>query len=523
MCSTLCACLLGLPTLAVAQAQANTAAEVAPPRPAAITVVSDDNYPPYILRDARDRLQGILVDSWALWEKRAGVRVDLRAMDWAKAQQTLLAGKADVIDTIFATEARRALYEFTQPYARLDVPIFFHESLSGIVNADSMNGFTIERASRAKTEFLSRMSHELRTPLNAILGFSQLLELDRTLPDRPQRFVKEILGAGEHLLALINEVLDLAQVEAGRITLSPELLSVVEIGKEVLTLMQPLAEQRQVVLPANLDATHWVRADRTRLKQVLVNLVSNAIKYKVVGGTVSLESTVQDDQTLRIGVHDTGTGIPPERLPHAFEAFNRLGVEGGAIEGTGIGLSICRRLVELMGGKISVHSRLGEGSEFRVELPRAQVTEVAQPSVHRPASTPDGPSQQAAGRRLLYVEDNPANVRLMQGIVGRHAHLHLFTAPTAALGIEMARTQRPDLLLLDINLPDMDGHTLLGVLRADPATRDIPAVAVKAIAMADDRTRARHAGFNEYLAKPIDLPRFEAMLERLLGDAASRN
>ncbi len=809
----------------------------APPK--SITVVMDDNYPPFIFRDSSGQLQGILKDTWGLWEARTGIAVKLQAMDWAKAQQAIQAGQADVIDTIFVTEARKGIYEFTAPYAKLEVPIFFHHSVSGIVDADSLKGFTVgvkdgdacidvlrehgvdsmkkypsysavisaaaagdvrvfcvdqppaiyllnqlgvekdfrrsvplysgefhravrkgdtallrvvedgferitasehrkieqkwygseltgrrvlpyvrygayallgvllvattlafwnltlrrrvkaktaelsrslealndakrvaertlarlnatleaipdllfevdvegryldyraaraelllvppdqflgrtvrdvmpaaeaetviaalreasirgsssgaqlrlnlpqgehwfelsvsrkrsstpeddrfivlsrditdrkrdeqelarhrdelellvqershelvvardaaEEASRAKSEFLSRMSHELRTPMNAILGFSQLLEIEGALLPRSQRFVQEIVRAGNHLLNLINDVLDLAQVESGRMTLSPEPLPLAELGQEVLTLMQPLAVQCGLTLTPGVFDGLVVRADRTRLKQVLVNLVSNAIKYNRAGGSVNLDAAVRDEQTLRITVSDTGVGIAPERLSQAFEPFNRLGAEFGTIEGTGIGLSICRRLVELMGGRIGVASTPGKGSEFWVDLPRDRLdgTQTGQADAGAILAPPASSTRPA---KLLYVEDNPANLRLMENIIGHHAGLQLLCATSGGLGIELARAHKPDLILLDINLPDMDGYAALAELRADVRTRGIPAVAVTANAMPNDAHRAHAAGFDEYLAKPIDLMQFDALLARMLSPAGA--
>jgi len=375
-----------------------------------------------------------------------------------------------------------------------------------------------QEASRAKSEFLSRMSHELRTPMNAILGFSQLLDLDRTLLPRSQKFVREILRAGDHLLNLINDVLDLSQIEAGRLTLSPEPLVVAALGREVLTLMQPLAEQHGVTLKMGTCDGLVVRADRTRLKQVLFNLVSNAVKYNRASGSVQLDAAALDEQMLRITLRDTGVGIAPERLKQLFEPFNRLGAEFSSIEGTGIGLSICRRVVDLMGGRIGVASTLGTGSEFWIDLLRDRLAESA------PTQTDDGVSPDPApsptrAAKVLYVEDNPANLRLMEQIIKRHDGLQLFTAPSAGLGLELARAHKPDLILLDINLPDMNGYALLAALRADVYTREIPAVAVTANAMSSDAQRAREAGFDEYLAKPIDVTQFDALLLRLLGHA----
>ena len=378
-----------------------------------------------------------------------------------------------------------------------------------------------ETANRAKSEFLSRMSHELRTPMNAILGFSQLLDLDQSLLPRSKRFVHEILHAGNHLLTLINEVLNLAHVESGRMTLSLEPLPLAELGHEVLKLMQPLADQGGVTLKTGLLDGLVVRADRTRLKQVLVNLISNAIKYNRAGGSVRLDASALDERMLRITVRDTGVGIAPKHMSQVFEPFNRLGSEFGPIEGTGIGLSICRRIVELMGGRIGVVSSPGEGSEFWIDLPRDRLAEPphGQAILYGVNLGPAPAPTRAA--KLLYVEDNPANLRLMEHIIGRHEGLELLTATSAAIGLELARAHMPDLILIDINLPDMDGYVMLATLRADVRTRDIPAVALTANAMPSDKQRAHDAGFDEYLSKPIDLKQFDALLQRVLTPPGS--
>lgn len=371
-------------------------------------------------------------------------------------------------------------------------------------------------ASRAKSEFLSRMSHELRTPLNAIMGFSQLLAMDRTLPARSQEFVQETVNASRHLLELINDVLDLAQVESGRIALNLETLALVDLAGEVLPLMQPLADLRHVAVQAGALQGWAVRADRMRLKQVLVNLLSNAIKYNRSGGGVMLDVAAPDEHSVRLRVSDTGLGIAPEHLPRVFEPFNRFGAGAGAIEGTGIGLSICRRLAEAMGGRIGVASRPDQGSEFWVDLPREHLGPAAPvPADADPAgASPPGRPQPA---RVLVVEDNPVNMRLMQDMIERHGHLQLLGASSAAAGLELARAQRPDLILLDITLPDMDGYALMARLRAETGTRDIPVVAVTAKAMPSDARRVREAGFDGYLTKPIDLKAFDAVLLQLLS------
>jgi PAS domain S-box-containing protein len=378
-----------------------------------------------------------------------------------------------------------------------------------------------ETANRAKSEFLSSMSHELRTPMNAILGFSQLLELDASLVGRPRAFVDEILRAGRHLLQLINEVLDLAQVESGRMTLSPEAIRLPELLDEVQALVRPLAQQRGVTLASGAAAGLVVRADRLRLKQVLLNLLSNAVKYNRPGGQARIEAAdlpparPGSAPMVRIAVSDTGVGIAEHELPQLFQPFSRLGNDSRVTEGSGIGLSISDRLVRLMGGAIGVQSTPGVGSAFWIEVPSGLLADA--PAAR--ASAPAGGARTALQRvaQVLYVEDNPANLHLVAQIVERHPGVVLLTAPSGGLGLELARSHRPDLLLLDIHLPDIDGYQVLAALRADAATRELPVVAVTAQAMPDDVRRVNAAGFDDYLAKPLDVARFDAMLERLLS------
>lgn len=372
-----------------------------------------------------------------------------------------------------------------------------------------------EQASRAKGDFLSSMSHELRTPMNAILGFAQLLQLDRQLDARSAGFVQEILRAGQHLLQLINEVLDLARIESGKLSLSPEPLPLAEPVAEARALVTPLAQQRQVALNvAALDGL-VVRADRLRLKQVLLNLLSNAVKYNRPGGAVYVDAQEQDLFHVRLRVRDTGIGIAPQHMKELFQPFSRI--SGVAAEGTGIGLSISQRLVAMMGGRIGVESKPGVGSEFWIELPSDRLADPPPPLAgSAEAANAQPPLPQGRRACVLYVEDNPANLKLVEQIVARHAGVELLMAPTGSLGLDLARSHQPDLVLLDIHLPDMDGFQVLARLRADEATRHIPAVAVTAQAMPADVRRVHAAGFDDYLAKPLELRRFDELLAQML-------
>ena len=369
-----------------------------------------------------------------------------------------------------------------------------------------------DRANRAKSEFLSNMSHELRTPMNAILGFGQLLEYDDSLGEETQENVSEILKAGQHLLELINEVLDLAKVESGRIDLSLEPVTIRPIVDECIGLVTPLAEQRGIALSRESLSGAAVRADRTRLKQALLNLLSNAIKYNREGGKVRLTVRPEDSDRLCIQVSDTGRGIPADKLAELFQPFSRLDAEGSDIEGTGIGLTITRRIVEMMGGSVDVESEIGVGSTFYIELP---LETPASPDTPDVATTPGAVPAQAASAQpatvsnqtVLYIEDNPANLKLVAQIFGHVPHIHLLIAHTPSLGIELALAHRPELILLDINLPGLDGYQVLEVFKAEASLKNIPVIAITANALPQDRERARAAGFADYLTKPLAVDR----------------
>ncbi len=373
-----------------------------------------------------------------------------------------------------------------------------------------------ERANAAKSDFLSRMSHELRTPLNAILGFGQLMALQSREP-ATQDYVGEVLKAGQHLLQLINEVLDLARIESGKFNVLRESVALGPVLQDCLSLLRPQAQARGVQLPAAEQLPQaQVWADPVRLKQVLLNLLSNAIKYNRPQGAVGLSGRVVEDRhgtRLRLGVRDQGPGLSAEQLTRLFVPFERLEADRAAIEGTGIGLAIVKRLVELMEGRVGVDSEPGAGSEFWMELPLAPAAVALPLPVMAAGSGAAAPA--AAGLSLLCIEDNPANLLLVESIVALRPGVALLKALDPQLGLDLARQHRPALVLLDINLPEMDGYEVLKRLRADPVTAGLQVVALSANAKPDDLARGHAAGFDDYLTKPLDVARLLALLDAL--------
>jgi PAS domain S-box-containing protein len=378
-----------------------------------------------------------------------------------------------------------------------------------------------EKANLAKSDFLSSMSHELRSPLNAILGFAQLLESTSPLPTASQKDnIAQILQAGWHLLKLINEVLDLAVVESGKMSLSPEVVSLADVVSECQAMMEPQAKQRGISMTfPQLDIPYYVNADRTRMKQVLINLLSNAIKYNRDQGTVEVKCTATSPERIRISVKDTGAGLPPGKLTQLFQPFNRLGQECRAEEGSGIGLVMSKRVIELMEGAIGVESTVGVGSVFWIELPLTTAPTLAVASgestiaIH--AQLPTG----ARLRTLLYVEDNPANLMLVEQLIARRSDIRLLTAVNGTLGIELAQASQPEVILMDINLPGISGIEALKILREDPATAHTPIVALSANAMPRDIKNGMEAGFFDYLTKPIKINEFMDALDGALAFA----
>jgi signal transduction histidine kinase/ActR/RegA family two-component response regulator len=382
-----------------------------------------------------------------------------------------------------------------------------------------------ESANLAKSNFLSSMSHELRTPLNAILGFAQLIEAGSPPPTPLQkRSIDQILKAGWYLLELINEILDLAVIEAGKLALLLEPVALAEVLLECEVMIEPQAQQRgiSVAFPPP-ENSFLIRADRIRLKQVVINLLSNAIKYNTVGGSVCLACTLSTPDSLRISVRDSGAGLAPEQMAQLFQPFNRLGQNSGTVEGTGIGLVVCKRLVELMGGTIGVDSTLGIGSVFWIELslasaPAATVLAGEHAALVR-AQLDEGGTQ---AHTLLYVEDNPENLALVEEIMARWPCIRLLSAKDGESGVELARALLPDVILMDVNLPGISGSAALKILAQDPATAHIPVLAISANALPLDIQKGLEAGFFRYLTKPIKLHEFIDTLDGALKFARSR-
>ena len=372
-----------------------------------------------------------------------------------------------------------------------------------------------DRANRAKSEFLSRMSHELRTPLNAILGFGQLLEMD-ALAGRQGESVTHILRAGRHLLGLINEVLDISRIEAGRLQLSLEPVPVRETVGQAIQLVQPTAASLVVAVAADaIDESLHVFADRQRLQQVLLNVLSNAVKYNRMRGTVRVACEANDAR-VRIAISDTGAGIAADKLERLFVPFDRLGAEATGVEGTGLGLALSKTLVDAMRGTLDVESEVGRGSTFAVTLPRAQAPGLAEPA-HLDAAATAGAAPHRT-RTILYIEDNVSNLRLVESILSRRGEFTVLSAMQGRVGLDLARDHRPDLILLDRHLPDIQGEQVFRLLQDDPRTRAIPVVILSADALVSGMQALLDAGVRAYLTKPLDVRRLLALIDETLAD-----
>jgi len=402
----------------------------------------------------------------------------------------------------------------TDNTARKRVDMVLQKNTDELVKAKAI----AEKANLAKSDFLSSMSHELRSPLNAILGFAQLMDSDTPPPTPSQKgSIDQILHAGWYLLELINEILDLAVVESGRMSLSLESVSLPEVLIECQAMIEPQAQKRGINMTfPQFQKPCYIKADHTRVKQVLINLLSNAIKYNQPGGSVMVDCQLTPSGRVRISVKDSGAGLSPENMAQLFQPFNRLGQEAGGEEGTGIGLVVSKRLVELMQGKIGVESAVGTGSLFWIELlaeedPHAGYIKAAintLPAAPMPAGV--------RSRLLLYVEDNPANLKLIEQLVARRPEIRLLTAQNGPDGIQLARVSMPDAILMDINLPGINGIDAMKILRLDPATAHIPIVAISANAIPRDIEKGLQAGFFRYLTKPIMVNQFLETLNEVM-------
>ncbi len=379
-----------------------------------------------------------------------------------------------------------------------------------------------EKASQAKSDFLSSMSHELRTPMNAILGFAQILEME-TQDESHKNFVNEIYKAGKHLLELIDDVLDLSLIESNKVKLSPESTNLKRLILDVIDLIQSSAQKNNIKIINNLppDKEYSVFVDYTRFKQVMLNILSNAVKYNVDGGKVTI-SIEYIERSITILIADTGKGIRDEQKAHLFQPFDRAGMENSSIEGTGIGLVITKRLLEMMKGKIGYSSELNKGTTFWVEIPGKisdHDEEIKQYKILEEISLPTGKNDKS----ILYIEDNPSNLRLVAQIIESKTKYHLINAPNGSLGLELAKEHTPDLILLDINLPEMDGFEVLKILQEMKETKDTPVIAVSARAMARDIARGKSAGFIDYISKPIEIINFLTTIHRYLDNDNQKN
>lgn len=375
----------------------------------------------------------------------------------------------------------------------------------------------LQASNEAKTEYLSRISHELRTPLTAIIGYSDLLGMDGPRPDQREK-LQAVNRASEHLLSLINDVLDITSIETGTVGGTTEPVPVAEVVNEAANVLARLAEDRQIRIRVEPSAASaWVLADRTRLRQVVLNLVSNAIKYSVSGGSVRVAADPPGGDRVRVTVRDTGPGIAAELLPRLFTPFDRLGAERSAVPGSGLGLALCRRIIEAMGGAVGVDSQLGKGSTFWFDLPRAA------PS---PVATVTGRAQRRrrhrppAGATILFVEDDPATRRMMSAIFERRPELRIISTDSGAAALDLVRREAPDAVLLDLHLPDLSGEEVLDRLRHDPETERLPVIVISADATTGTIARVRRAGVREYLTKPVRPRAVLEVLDSLAAEAA---
>ncbi|PIL41068.1 hybrid sensor histidine kinase/response regulator [Massilia psychrophila] len=493
-------------------------------------IISDVNHQMESLTGCtRDELIGAPFKNYFTDQKRAEAAIKrvLREGKVTNYELTALArdGKKTVVSynaTTFYDRDRNLKGVFAAARDVTDRKQFEHTLQLNNVELESAKA-AAEKANLAKSEFLSSMSHELRTPLNGVLGFAQLMESETPAPSpSQQRSIQQILKGGWYLLRLINEILDLAMIESGKVTISSEPMSLAEVLHDCRVLIGPQATKREIELIfPKFDDPYYIHADLTRVKQVMINLLSNAIKYNRIGGTVTVRCTLQEKH-VRVHVKDTGAGLAPEQIAQLFQPFNRLGQEDSIEEGTGIGLVVTKQLVELMKGTIGVDSARGVGTEFWVDFPASNgpelgvPTEVAVARLQAVAAVPASSVQ----RTLLYVEDNPANLALVEQLIERRSDLKLLTAVNGHLGIVLARACQPDVILMDINLPGLSGFGCLKLLQNDPTTAHIPVMALSANAVPRDIEKGMEAGFFRYLTKPIKVVEFMDALDVALHYAS---